>query len=229
MKLTVFLILLGLLRVSAVTNAQVYRINLELENVACEEAIESLKGQTNLDFFFSNREVNVNRKVSVSCKNASLEEALKQILGEGYSFRLIDNTVVIRPVKNQLPQPKQVTVKGTVKDVKGNPLPGVTVLLKGSALGISTDNDGKFTVSFPEMKDVVLLFSFIGMKSQEVKYTGQMDIKVVLEEDVKEMDEVVVTGIMERKAESFTGSATVVKGDDLKRVGNTNIFQSLKN
>ena len=64
MKLTVFLILLGLLRVSAVTNAQVYRINLELENVACEEAIESLKGQTNLDFFFSNREVNVNRKVS---------------------------------------------------------------------------------------------------------------------------------------------------------------------
>ena len=229
MKLTVFLILLGLLRVSAVTNAQVYRINLELENVACEEAIESLKGQTNLDFFFSNREVNVNRKVSVSCKNASLEEALKQILGEGYSFRLIDNTVVIRPVKNQLPQPKQVTVKGTVKDVKGNPLPGVTVLLKGSALGISTDNDGKFTVSFPEMKDVVLLFSFIGMKSQEVKYTGQTDIKVVLEEDVKEMDEVVVTGIMERKAESFTGSATVVKGDDLKRVGNTNIFQSLKN
>lgn len=229
MKLTVFLILLGLLRVSAVTNAQVYRINLELENVACEEAIESLKGQTNLDFFFSNREVNVNRKVSVSCKNASLEEALKQILGEGYSFRLIDNTVVIRPVKNQLPQPKQVTVKGTVKDVKGNPLPGVTVLLKGSALGISTDNDGKFTVSFPEMKDVVLLFSFIGMKSQEVKYTGQTDIKVVLEEDVKEMDEVIVTGIMERKAESFTGSATVVKGDDLKRVGNTNIFQSLKN
>nr|WP_306449587.1 SusC/RagA family TonB-linked outer membrane protein [Odoribacter splanchnicus] len=229
MKLTVFLILLGLLRVSAVTNAQVYRINLELENVACEGAIESLKGQTNLDFFFSNREVNVNRKVSVSCKNASLEEALKQILGEGYSFRLIDNTVVIRPVKNQLPQPKQVTVKGTVKDVKGNPLPGVTVLLKGSALGISTDNDGKFTVSFPEMKDVVLLFSFIGMKSQEVKYTGQTDIKVVLEEDVKEMDEVIVTGIMERKAESFTGSATVVKGDDLKRVGNTNIFQSLKN
>ena len=90
----------------------------------------------------------MNRKVSVSCKNASLEEALKQILGEGYSFRLIDNTVVIRPVKNQLPQPKQVTVKGTVKDVKGNPLPGVTVLLKGSALGISTDNDGNLRFHF---------------------------------------------------------------------------------
>ncbi len=228
MKLTVLLILLGLLRVSASMNAQVYRINLELDDVACEKAIESVKGQTNLDFFFSNQELNVNRKVSVSCRNASLEEALRQILGEGYSFRIIDNTVVIRPVKNQLPQPKQVTVKGVVKDVKGNSLPGVTVLLKGTALGVSTDSDGKFTVSFPEMKDAILLFSFVGMKTTEVKYTGQTDIKVVLEEDAAEMEEVVVTGIFERKAESFTGSVATYKGEELKKIGTQNVLQSLK-
>lgn len=217
MKLTVLLILLGLLRVSATTNAQSYRINLELENVACGEAIESIKGQTSLDFFFSNKELNVNRKVSVFCKDASLEDALKQILGKEYSFRLVDNTVVIRPAKQGVPQPKQITVKGTVKDVKGNPLPGVTVLLKGTALGVSTDGNGKFTVSFPELKDAVFLFSFIGMKSQEVKYTGQTDIKVVLEEDATEMEEVVVTGIFERKAESFTGSVASYKGEELKK------------
>lgn len=228
MKLTVLLILLGLLRVSATINAQVYRINLELDDVACEKAIESVKGQTNLDFFFSNQELNVNRKVSVSCRNASLEEALRQILGEGYSFRIIDNTVVIRPVKNQLPQPKQVTVKGVVKDVKGNSLPGVTVLLKGTALGVSTDSDGKFTVSFPEMKDAILLFSFVGMKTTEVKYTGQTDMKVVLEEDAAEMEEVVVTGIFERKTESFTGSASTYKSEDLKMIGAGNVLQSLR-
>ena len=125
MKLTVLLILLGLLRVSATSNAQVYRINLDYENVSCGKVIESIKGQTNLDFFFSNKELNVNRKVSVFCKDASLEEVLKQILGDGYSFRLVDNTVVIRPVKQGVPQPKQVTVKGVVKDTKGTPLPGV--------------------------------------------------------------------------------------------------------
>ena len=228
MKLTVLLILLGLLRVSATTNAQSYRINLELENVACGEAIESIKGQTSLDFFFSNKELNVNRKVSVFCKDASLEDALKQILGKEYSFRLVDNTVVIRPAKQGVPQPKQITVKGTVKDVKGNPLPGVTVLLKGTALGVSTDGNGKFTVSFPELKDAVFLFSFIGMKSQEVKYTGQTDIKVVLEEDATEMEEVVVTGIFERKAESFTGSVASYKGEELKKVGTQNVLQSLK-
>lgn len=228
MKLTVFLILLGLLRVSATTNAQVYRINLQLENVACGKAIESVKGQTNLDFFFSNKELNVNRKVSVSCQEASLEEALKQILGEGYSFRLVDNTVVIRPVKQGLPQPKQMNIKGIVKDAKGNLLPGVTVLLKGTSLGVSTDADGKFTLSFPEMKDAVLLLSFIGMKTTEVKYTGQPEITVVMQEDATEMDEVVVTGIFERKAESFTGSVATYRGEELKRVGTQNVLQSLK-
>lgn len=228
MKLTVFLILLGLLRVSATTNAQVYRINLQLENVACGKAIESVKGQTNLDFFFSNKELNVNRKVSVSCQEASLEEALKQILGEGYSFRLVDNTVVIRPVKQGLPQPKQMNIKGIVRDVDGQPLPGVTVLLKGTSLGVSTDADGKFILSFPEIKDAVLLFSFIGMKTAEVKYTGQPEIKVVMQEDATEMDEVVVTGIFERKAESFTGSASTYKTEDLKMMGAGNILQSLR-
>ena len=114
MKLTVLLILLGLLRVSATTNAQSYRNNLEMENVACGEAIESNKGLTSLDFFFSNIELNVNRKVSVFCKDASLEDALKQILGKEFSFRLVEITVVFRPAKQGVPQPKQITVKGTV-------------------------------------------------------------------------------------------------------------------
>ncbi len=228
MKLTVLLILLGLLRVSATSNAQVYRINLDYENVSCGKVIESIKGQTNLDFFFSNKELNVNRKVSVSCKDASLEEALKQILGDGYSFRLVDNTVVIRPVKQRIPQPKQVTVKGIVKDTKGTPLPGVTVLLKGTSLGVSTDIDGKFTLSFPEVKEPAFIFSFIGMKTTEVKYTGQPELKVVMKEDATEMDEVVVTGIFTRKAESFTGSTATYKTEDLKMMGSGNILQSLR-
>ena len=228
MKLTVFLILLGLLRVSATGYAQAYRINLEMENVACGEAIESIKGLTHLDFFFSNKEFDVDRKVSVSCKDATLEEALKQILGEKYNFRLVDNTVVIRPVKQELPQPKKISVKGVVKDTKGNPLPGVTVLLKGTTVGLSTDLDGKFDLAFPEMKDVVIVFSFVGMQTKEVKYTGQPELKVVLEEQAAEIGEVVVTGIFERKSESFTGSASTYKTEDLKMMGTQNILQSLR-
>lgn len=228
MKLTVLLILLGLLRVGATGYAQVYRINLEMENVTRAKVIESIKGQTKLDFFFSNQELNIHRKVSVSCKDASLEEALRQILGEGYSFRLVDNTVVIRPVKMTLPQPKQVVARGIVRDVKGNSLPGVTVILKGTSLGGTTDAEGKFSLSFPEMKEAILLFSFVGMKTMEVKYTGQVEMKVVMQEDATEMEEVVVTGIFERKTESFTGSASTYKTEDLKMMGAQNVLQSLR-
>lgn len=228
MKLTVFLILLGLLRVSAVGYAQAYRITLEMDNVPCKEVIESIKGQTSLDFFYSNKELNVDRKVSVSCRNASLEEALKQMLGNAYTFRLVDNTVVIRPVKVPQAQPKQLTAKGVVKDEKGTPLPGVTIVLKGTSLGVTTDAEGKFSMSFPEMKDPMLLFSFIGMKTVEMKYTGQPEMKIIMQEDATEMEEVVVTGIFERKTESFTGSASTYKTEDLKMMGAQNVIQSLR-
>lgn len=228
MKLTVLLILLGLLRVGATENNQAYRITLEMENVACGKAIESVKGQTNLDFFYSNEELNVNRKVSVSCKDASLEDALRQILGEGYSFRLVDNTVVIRPVQQQQAQPKTITVKGIVRDKQNHPMPGVTVLLKGTSVGVSTDVEGRYNLIFPEMKDAVISFSFIGMETKDVKYTGQTELNVVLEEATLEMDEVVVTGIFERKLDSYTGSAATYKTEDLKMIGSQNVLQSLR-
>lgn len=228
MKLTVLLILLGLLRVGATENNQAYRITLEMENVATGKAIESVKGQTNLDFFYSNEELNVNRKVSVSCKDASLEDALRQILGEGYSFRLVDNTVVIRPVLQQQAQPKTITVKGIVRDKQNHPMPGVTVLLKGTSVGVSTDVEGRYNLIFPEMKDAVISFSFIGMETKDVKYTGQTELNVVLEEATLEMDEVVVTGIFERKLDSYTGSAATYKTEDLKMIGSQNVLQSLR-
>lgn len=124
---------------------------------------------------------------------------------------------------------KQLKLTGVVKDEQGTPLPGVTVTIKGTSIGVATDHEGKFSLYVPETKDMKIVFSFVGMKTHEIVYKGQTDLQVVLETDAVEIGEVVVTGIMERKAESFTGSATVVKGDDLKRVGNTNIFQSLKN
>lgn len=228
MKLTVLLILLGLLRVGATENNQAYRITLEMENVEAGKAIESVKGQTNLDFFYSNEELNVNRKVSVSCKDASLEDALRQILGEGYSFRLVDNTVVIRPVQQQQAQPKTITVKGIVRDKQNHPMPGVTVLLKGTSVGVSTDVEGRYNLIFPEMRDAVISFSFIGMETKDVKYTGQTELNVVLEEATMEMDEVVVTGIFERKLDSYTGSAATYKTEDLKMIGSQNVLQSLR-
>ena len=109
------------------------------------------------------------------------------------------------------------------------PLPGVTVLVKGTKLGVVTDTAGKFQLTLPLEKEVTLQFSFIGMKAQEVKIKDYKPLSIVLEEEATEVEEVVVNGIFQRKAGSFTGSALTMKGEDLKRVSNSNVFASLKN
>ena len=228
MKLTVFLILFGVLRLNASAYVQADSISLDLNNVTCKEALDAIKKQTNLDFFYNNQEINAVGKISVRCQNVSLEAALRQVLGKNFTFRIVDNTVVIRPQERKPDPVKQQVAKGVVVDVQGLPLPGVTVLLKGTTLGTSTDMDGKFTFSFPHTAGSVLQFSFIGMKTTEVIFSGQEELKIVLEEETTQMDEVVVTGIFERKSESFTGSATTYKKEDLKMMGSQNILQSLR-
>ena len=101
--------------------------------------------------------------------------------------------------------------------------------MKGTTLGTSTDMEGKFTLMLPDQKDLRLIFSFIGMESQEIAYTGQKELRVVMKEAQTEVEEVVVTGMFTRKANSYTGSVSTVKGEALRAVGNGNILSSLKN
>lgn len=229
MKLTAFLTLLGILRVSASTYAQSYSINLNLSNVTCQEAFESIKQQTGLDFFYNNQDLDVKKKVSVFCENASLEDALLQILGNDFSFRVEDNTVIIRLQRQQPQTPKEVVVNGVVTDTQKQPLPGVTILLKGTTIGTATDPDGRFKLTFPEMKQVTLLFSFIGMKSKEVVVKDQKELHVVLEKDTTEMEEVVVTGIFNKPRESYTGAVTTITKEEIKLFKGANMLQTLRN
>ena len=124
-------------------------------------------------------------------------------------------------------QVEKVVVQGVVKDSHGGVLPGVTVVVKGKHYGFSTDNNGQFHFEFPKRENITLVFSFVGMKPQELVYTNQEFLSVVLKEEVTQMDEVVVTGMFERQKEGYTGSATVVKGDDLKKFSKTNIAKAL--
>lgn len=129
-----------------------------------------------------------------------------------------------------LQQQKELLLRGLVTDKEGLPLPGVTVQVKGTSQGTTTNADGEYYIMVKGVENPILVFSFIGMESQEIAYEkGKHRINVTLQESQQVMEEVVVNGIYTRKAESFTGSAKTFKKDDLKRVGNGNIFQSLKN
>ncbi len=112
-----------------------------------------------------------------------------------------------------------------------HPLPGVTVLIKGTTLGVTTGLEGEFSIVVTDTIHAELVFSFIGMVSQTISYKNipkSGEWTVVLKEEVQGLDEVVVTGIYSRKKESFTGSSTTYTAKELKTIGNTNVLQSLK-
>jgi len=125
-------------------------------------------------------------------------------------------------------QQKEILLRGSVKDVDGLPLPGVTVQVKGTTQGTTTDEDGEYYIMVKGVEKPVLVFSFVGMKTQEVAFQkGKHRIDVVLEEDSEVMEEVVVNGIYTRNIESFTGSVATFSGDDLKLIGPQNVLKSL--
>lgn len=167
MKLTCFLMCCLLFNVQAAVKAQGQTVSLKLEQVSVAEAIRQLKEQTQLDFFFSNKQVDVDRKVSLDLQDIRLDEALKMLLGESYSYEFLDDMVVIKPIEETIlvaPQ-ESVTLCGKVVDENGLSLPGVAVLLKGTTIGAATDIDGKYSLQLPSSQSITLVFSFVGMKT----------------------------------------------------------------
>lgn len=227
-QLGTFFLLLVLLPGMAITHAQ-NKINLEVRNGTLQEVFQLIQQQTNWRFLYLNEDVESVKIENLNFKQTDIEVVLDEIFrNTNLSYQFQDNIIYIRKVKQVENPVETVKITGVVTDVEGSPLPGVTILLKGTTIGTATDIAGKFSLNVPKVKDLTLVFSFVGMKTKEVKLGSQTDLKVKMEMSEESLEEVVVTGIFERKAESFTGASVSMKGDDLKRVGNQNVFQSLK-
>ncbi|MDQ7949543.1 MAG: SusC/RagA family TonB-linked outer membrane protein, partial [Pedobacter sp.] len=159
--------------------------------------------------------------VNIELKNASLEDALKQLTsGKPLTYQIIDKTVIIREA-NAKSAAADITVKGTVKSKEGPgqadlPLPGVVVSVKGTNRATSTDGNGNYTIQAPA--DGILVFAMLGYGSQEVSISNQKTIDIVLAETASQLQTVIVTayGSKERK-ENQIGSAFVVTAKDLER------------
>lgn len=226
MRLSVILLLLGMHLAVANVEAQV-KITIEAKTVTFLELFNQIKRQTGLTVVYSNNELDKYKIVEAGFVQSDLRTILDRILeGTRLTYEIMDEFIVLKVAPEE--KKKALNVVGRVTDKNKVPLPGVTVIVKGSSLGTATDQEGRYRLSIPEVKDLSILFSFIGMKTQEVKYAGRDTINVVMEEEVAAMDEVVVTGIYERKRSDFTGSASTFTAEKLKEVGNQNILQSLK-
>lgn len=228
------LLVIGVLFISpwAMAQDKNARVNLHLQGATLKEFVQDLKKQTGFAFFYKDDVAKAVEPITANVQGATLESVLQDVLGKkGCTFTFEGENVVIK-LQQQQQQPqtlKEMTATGTVVDSKGQPLPGVTVLLKGTTVGTATDPDGRFKLTLPVMKQTVLLFSFIGMKPKEVAIKNEEELKVVMEEDATEMDEVVVTGIFNKPRESYTGAVSTITEKELKMFKGANMLQTLRN
>lgn len=219
--------------VSLTATALGQRTTIKLDNVDLQVAFNEIKQKMGYTFVYNDQVVKNVGKVSVNVTSSDIKYILAKCLeGTSLDFYIEDNIVVIKSKAEQAQETerKPVTVKGKVVDEKKQPLPGVTVLLKGTTLGVTTGGEGDFSIVITDTTKAELVFSFIGMVSQTIPYKSipKGEWTIVLKDDVQEMDEVVVTGIYSRKKESFTGSSTTYTAKELKTIGNQNVLQSLK-
>ena len=222
---------LGIIQVNGYSQDQL-RLNVSFNNLTVEQAVNQLKKQTNYEFVYQSNVLTGKDNVTINLKNATLKEIMDQIVANrGLEYSILNKVVAIRKAQPAPQKEKQINqsykISGVVVDNQNIPIAGCAVIIKNTTKGTPTDTDGNFTIETNKSENVTLVFSFLGMTTKEVVWKGS-NLKVVLEEDAMKMEDLVVTGIYQRKRESFTGSSTTFTGEALKAVGNQNILQSLK-
>ena len=206
-------------------------VHLKLKNTTLREAFKALKQQTGVYFVYNEEEVSKDWRLSVDLEDASLEEALDKVLKDApYAFERVNNMVVIKPMEDKSAQEQQKTkmVKGKVTDNDGEILAGVTVVVAGTTYGCVTNAEGEYHLYLEEREGLRLVFSFVGMETVTKEWKGEEVIDVRMKEEIRGMDEVVVTGYQVLNRRESASAVSVVKTDDIYVAGAPSIDQMLQ-
>lgn len=228
MKLTIFLVCLSVFSVFANGSySQNNKISLNLKKTTIQDALKEIENRSNFLFLYNNDLINVDKVVDVNAENESIEEVLNDIFrGEAVKYTVMDRQIIITPDEGAVVSgSQQVKVTGTVTDTNGGPLPGVTVVVKGTTSGTITDFDGKYSISANSTD--ILLFSFVGMMTLEVP-ANKAVINVVLEEETVGIEEVVAIGYGVQKKSDVTGAMVSVSAEDLTARPVNNAMEALQ-
>lgn len=233
MKLFALFMFLGFCTCRATVSAQDARIDLEMSNVTLSQVFQRIEQLTDYMFIYKSEDVRAIQHVTVDARQMMVRDVLEKCLeNTGLSYVFKRNVIVIQKAVKDEPEKNIVRISGKVTDEKDEPLPGVTVFVKGfiRGVGTSTDNAGRYSVSVPKVEKLSLVFSFVGMEPKEIMYTGQDTINVVLREMVNEMDEVTVvsTGYQTVNRKDMVGSYTTLKAEDIMLPAYSSIDQMLQ-
>lgn len=236
MKLSVFLSLCSLgVSYASGLYAQGVTVNIEAKNETVAEILKDIEAQSGYDFFYNNKLVNVNRRVSVSSKKGDIFDVLNQVFdGTDVTYSVLDKKIVLstreidsRVTSSSSQQSSRHTVKGKVVDANGEPIIGATIVEVGTTNGTVTDFDGNFTLNVSGT-NAKLDISYIGYKKVVLSATSKSLSNIVLKEDTEVLDEVVVVGYGTQKKVNLTGSVSQVTEEAFQSRPVQNVTQALQ-
>lgn len=219
MRLTFLFLMTCILQSFAVMSySQQTKLNLEMSNSTLGSVLDAIEKQSEYYFMLNQKEVELNRLVTASFKNKKIDEVLDGLfLGSDVSYVISDRLIVLTAKSGFQNAQQSRTISGKVNDSSGSPLPGVSVVEKGTTNGTITNADGNFSLSNVPA-NATLAFSFVGMRTQEISLTGKSTVNVAMEEDAIGIDEVVAVGYGTQRKGSVTGAISSVTSDDIQEL-----------
>ncbi|QCR22258.1 SusC/RagA family TonB-linked outer membrane protein [Pontibacter sp. SGAir0037] len=209
---------------------QTKAVNLSIAEGSIQQVFKEIEAKTDYNFAYTQDVASLNRTFSLNGHNRSIDEVLQTLAKEGdLAFHRENNTISVSIASSSnVKKQDAATVSGFVKDDAGQPLPGVSVHLKGSTTGTITNADGKFTLNLSGTTQPVLVFAYLGFKTREFVPGNEQNFTVVLQEDTKSLQEVVVTALGIKKDKKSVGYAVQeVQGEDLVKAREGNMVSSL--
>lgn len=226
MKMTTILLTCVVLQVSAKGFGQ-EKLNLQFKKTEIASILTTIEKATNYRFLYDNSIKGIRLKVNIDVKNADVKQVLDEMFANtGLSYQFMENNlIVIKEGTEEAPEAKAV-ITGKVTGDGGVPLSGVSVQVKGSNRGTTTNDQGVYSINVADAD--VLVFSYIGYDSQEMPVAGKTEINVALVLAKGELNQVVVIGYGTQKKRDLTGSIAVISGDDVAKLPANNPVSSLQ-
>ena len=234
MKLTFYLFLISIFQIHANSYSQNTKISLELQGVSIENVLREIESKTEFKFLYNDNEVDYEKIVSVEFKKTRISKILESLFSNTkINYEVLDKQIVLLLDANKADNKiisvsvPQKSITGTVKDDTGMPLPGASVIVKGTTKGTSTDFDGNFSISLTE-NDKILVVSYIGYVTKEITVGNQTKINVTLESDAAALDEVVVVGYGSVRKSDLTGSVSRVGAETIAEQPSLRVADALQ-
>ncbi|SFD32111.1 TonB-linked outer membrane protein, SusC/RagA family [Algibacter lectus] len=225
-KLIILFIIISLIPITSYGNNSKnileLKISIKLENAKLTTIFSKLKKENDINFSFGERVIEDNSKYTINYNDIELVNILNDLgLKGGFKYQIIENNILIK--KNEF----QERVRGKISDVNGVPLPGASIVEKGTSHGTTSNFEGEFSIVVSEPRSLFIV-SFIGYKTKEVTLNRAENNEVVLLEDVNELDHVLIVGYGKQKRRDITGAISSVSDTDISEVPSTNAIQALK-